>query len=138
MSEGREGADDDEAVTCIVTSTWSSCGREKEMALTHRRFGKGGKGTTAQLDYVVGPRRTLDKEGEKRIAQLNYITGPRWKSDEAYINDDVKLMGLLRPLPDLRCCTEKRGSEFCEKKDGRHGQDGDQQTMKQKLNSRKL
>ena len=80
---------------------------KKKMALTHRRFEKGGKGTTAQLDYVVGPRRTLDKEGEKRIAQLDYITGPRWKSDEAYINHDVKLLGLLGPLPDLRCCTEK-------------------------------
>ena len=54
---------------CKVTSTWSSCGRGKEMAFTHRQFGMEGDGRTAQLDYIVGPQRTLDK---------------------AYIHDDVK------------------------------------------------
>ena len=29
---------------CKVASTWPSCGRGKEMALTRRRFGQGGKG----------------------------------------------------------------------------------------------
>ena len=37
---------------CKVTSTWSSCGREKD-PFTHRRFGKGREGRTAQLDYIV-------------------------------------------------------------------------------------
>ena len=44
-----------------VTSTWSCCGRETEMAFTHRQFGKGGKERTEQLDFIVGPSRTSDK-----------------------------------------------------------------------------
>ena len=31
---------------CKVTSTWSSCDREKEMAFTHRQFGNDGNGRT--------------------------------------------------------------------------------------------
>ena len=46
---------------CKVISTRSCCGRDKEMAFTLRQFGKGGKGKTAQLDYIVGPRRTSDE-----------------------------------------------------------------------------
>ena len=44
-----------------VTFTWSRCGREREMGFTHRQFGNEGEGRTAQLDYIVGPRRTSDK-----------------------------------------------------------------------------
>ena len=55
---------------CKVTSKWSNCGREKEMAFTHQQFVEKGKERKAQLDYIVGPR---------------------WKSDEACINNDVKI-----------------------------------------------
>ena len=47
--------------SCKVTSTWSSCDREREMAFTHRQFGKDGKGRTTQLDYIIGPKGTSDK-----------------------------------------------------------------------------
>ena len=43
-----------------VTSTWSRCDCEREMAFTHRQFGKDGKGWTTQLDYIIGPERTTD------------------------------------------------------------------------------
>ena len=52
-----------------VTSTWSSCDCEREMAFTHKQFGKDGKGWTTQLDYIIGPERT---------------------TDNAYIHNDVK------------------------------------------------
>ena len=55
---------------CKVTSTGSSCGREKEMAFTHQPSGK---------------------KGRARIAHLDHIIGPRWKSDAAYINNHVKI-----------------------------------------------
>ena len=46
---------------CEVTSTRSSCVRERRMAFTHRKFGNEGEGRTAQLDYFAGPRGTSDK-----------------------------------------------------------------------------
>ena len=55
---------------CKVTSTWSECKREKETAFTHQQFGDKGKERTAELDYIVGPRR---------------------KSDKTYIYNDVKI-----------------------------------------------
>ena len=51
----------DEKFSCKVTSTWSRCDREREMAFTHRRFGNEGDGWTAQLDYIVGHRRTANE-----------------------------------------------------------------------------
>ena len=42
--------------SCKVTSIWSSCDCESEMAFTHRHSGKDGKGRTTQLDYIIGPR----------------------------------------------------------------------------------
>ena len=41
---------------CTATSTRSSCDDEREMAFTHRPFGKDGVGTTSQLDYILGPK----------------------------------------------------------------------------------
>ena len=55
---------------CKVTSTWSNCGREEEMAFTREQFGEKGKGIIRQLDYIIGPRR---------------------KSDVAYIYNHVKI-----------------------------------------------
>ena len=46
---------------CKVTSTWSSWDNEREMAFTDREFGKGWKGRTTQLDYIIGPKRTSGK-----------------------------------------------------------------------------
>ena len=46
---------------CKVTSTWSSCEDEREMAFTPRQFGKGWKGRTTQLDYIIGPMGTSGK-----------------------------------------------------------------------------
>ena len=48
-------------LNCKVTSSWSSCGRAKEMAFTHRQFGNEGERMTTQLDHIVGPRRTSDE-----------------------------------------------------------------------------
>ena len=65
---------------CKATFTWSTCGRETEMSFTHRQLGE---------------RR------QERKAQLDYIIGPRWKSDEAYVYNEVN-MGLVGSLPDVR------------------------------------
>ena len=69
---------------CKVTSKWSNCGREKEMDFTHQQYVEKGKGRKAQLDYIVGPR---------------------WKSDEACINNDVKIWDSWDHYPDLCCDT---------------------------------
>ena len=46
---------------CKVTSSWSSCGRDREMDFTHRHFGKEVEGRTVQLGFIFGLRRTSDK-----------------------------------------------------------------------------
>ena len=58
---------------CKATSTCSKYGREKE---------------TAFMDRQLGERRQEWK------AQLDCIIGPRWRSDEAYIYNDVKMWDL--------------------------------------------
>ena len=40
---------------CKDTSAWSSCGREKEMAFTHRQHGDRRQECKAQLEYIIGP-----------------------------------------------------------------------------------
>ena len=55
---------------CSVTSTWSNCGREKELAFSHQQFWEKGK---------------------VRVAKFDHIIGPWWKSDEAHINNVVKM-----------------------------------------------
>ena len=56
-------------INCKVTSTWSSCDREREMAFTHRQSVQDGDGRTTQLDYITGRNST---------------------SEEAFLHNDVK------------------------------------------------
>ena len=53
---------------CKATSTWSEWGRAEDAAFTHRQLGEMRQEWKAQLDYIIGPR---------------------WKTDEAYIYNDV-------------------------------------------------
>ena len=38
---------------CKATSTRSSCGDERKMAITHRNCAEDGNGQTSRLDYIV-------------------------------------------------------------------------------------
>ena len=40
-------------LNCKVTSSLSSCGRDREMAFTHRKFGNEGEGRTAQKTQIL-------------------------------------------------------------------------------------
>ena len=55
---------------CKASSTWFKCGRDGETTFTHRQLGEN------RQEWKV---------------QLKYITGSRWKSDEAYIYNDIKV-----------------------------------------------
>ena len=54
---------------CKATCTWSECGRVKDTSFTHRQKRRQEAGMEVQLDYIIWPR---------------------WRSDEAYIYNNVK------------------------------------------------
>ena len=46
---------------CVVSSTWSECGKVRAEAFTHRHLGKDRKEELSQLDYIIRPMRRNDE-----------------------------------------------------------------------------
>ena len=96
-------------------STWSKCGRDKETAFTHRQLGERRQEWKAQLDHIIGPR---------------------WRSDEAYIYNDVTIRDGWDHYPMTRRYNKMKSRSISLRgKQKRNGPDGGQKLTRKKMNS---